>query len=98
MPCPLICWIESFSNLRNSNWPRATSKQNSIWLWATATRALVRNSLLSVNECSALRSQWVDSVERVMSPAQKNRELDLSAFPPGAVTEYSTLVCLGCIL
>ena len=32
-----------------------------------------------------------------MSPAQKNRELDLSAFPPGAVTEYSTLVCLGCI-
>lgn len=26
-----------------------------------------------------------------------SRELDLSDFPPGAVTEYSTLVCLACI-
>ena len=25
------------------------------------------------------------------------RELDFSAFPPGAVTEYTTLVCLACI-
>lgn len=32
-----------------------------------------------------------------MSPAKKNRELDLSAFPRGTVTEYSTLVCLACI-
>lgn len=32
-----------------------------------------------------------------MSPAKKSRELDLSAFPPGTVTEYSTLVCLACI-
>ncbi|HEY3026068.1 MAG TPA: hypothetical protein VGJ55_07960 [Pyrinomonadaceae bacterium] len=30
------------------------------------------------------------------SPAQK-RELDLSGFPPGTVTEYTTLVCLACI-
>lgn len=27
----------------------------------------------------------------------KSRELDLSAFPPGTVTEYTTLVCLACI-
>ncbi|MFN2531784.1 MAG: hypothetical protein ABR555_10835 [Pyrinomonadaceae bacterium] len=27
----------------------------------------------------------------------KPRELDLSAFPPGSVTEYTTLVCLACI-
>ena len=27
----------------------------------------------------------------------KNRELDFSAFPPGTVTEYTTLVCLACI-
>jgi len=27
---------------------------------------------------------------------KKKRELDLSAFPPGTVTEYSTLVCLAC--
>jgi glutaredoxin len=26
----------------------------------------------------------------------KKRELDLSAFPPGSITEYSTLVCLAC--
>lgn len=32
-----------------------------------------------------------------MPPAKKTREFDLSAFPPGAVTEYSTLVCLACI-
>lgn len=32
-----------------------------------------------------------------MSPAKKSRELDLSAFPPGTVTEYSTLLCLACI-
>jgi hypothetical protein len=32
-----------------------------------------------------------------MSPAKKSRELDLNAFPPGTVTEYSTLVCLACI-
>ena len=32
-----------------------------------------------------------------MSPGKKSRELDLSAFPSGAVTEYSTLVCLACI-
>jgi hypothetical protein len=31
-----------------------------------------------------------------MSSAKKKRELDLSAFPPGTVTEYSTLVCLAC--
>jgi hypothetical protein len=27
----------------------------------------------------------------------KKRELDLSDFPPGSVTEYTTLVCLACI-
>ncbi|MBC8031433.1 MAG: hypothetical protein H7Z16_15095 [Pyrinomonadaceae bacterium] len=31
-----------------------------------------------------------------MSTAKKKRELDLSAFPAGTVTEYSTLVCLAC--
>jgi len=31
-----------------------------------------------------------------MSTAKKRRELDLSAFPPGTLTEYSTLVCLAC--
>jgi hypothetical protein len=31
-----------------------------------------------------------------MASAKKKRELDLSAFPPGSVTEYSTLVCLAC--
>jgi hypothetical protein len=30
-------------------------------------------------------------------PATKKRELDLSDFPPGTVTEYTTLVCLACI-
>jgi|SRR5882672_8682269 len=29
-------------------------------------------------------------------PTAKKRELDLSAFPQGSVTEYSTLVCLAC--
>jgi hypothetical protein len=32
-----------------------------------------------------------------MSPAKKSRALDFSAFPPGTVTEYTTLVCLACI-
>jgi hypothetical protein len=32
----------------------------------------------------------------VMPTASKKKELDLSAFPPGSVTEYSTLVCLAC--
>lgn len=32
-----------------------------------------------------------------MSPNTKNRELDFSNFPPGTITEYSTLVCLACI-
>jgi len=27
----------------------------------------------------------------------KNRELDVTGFPPGTITEYSTLVCLACI-
>jgi len=30
-------------------------------------------------------------------PASKKRELDLKDFPPGTVTEYTTLVCLACI-
>jgi hypothetical protein len=30
-------------------------------------------------------------------PAPKKRELDLSEFPPGTITEYTTLVCLACI-
>src|SRR5712691_12024340 len=30
-------------------------------------------------------------------PTTKQRELDLSEFPPGTVTEYTTLVCLACI-
>ena len=28
---------------------------------------------------------------------KKLTELDLSEFPPGTITEYSTLVCLACI-
>ncbi|HWT04097.1 MAG TPA: hypothetical protein VN256_27865 [Pyrinomonadaceae bacterium] len=32
-----------------------------------------------------------------MAATAKKRELDFSAFPPGAVTEYSTLLCLACI-
>jgi hypothetical protein len=32
-----------------------------------------------------------------MSTTKKKRQLDLSAFPPGSVTEYSTLVCLACV-
>jgi hypothetical protein len=31
-----------------------------------------------------------------MSTSKKKPELDLSAFPPASVTEYSTLVCLAC--
>jgi glutaredoxin len=31
-----------------------------------------------------------------MATAKKKKELDLSAFPPGSITEYSTLVCLAC--
>ena len=30
-------------------------------------------------------------------PTMKNRELDLSEFPAGTVTEFTTLVCLACI-
>jgi hypothetical protein len=30
-------------------------------------------------------------------PATKKRELDLSEFPPGTITEYTTVVCLACI-
>src|SRR5260370_26689270 len=30
-------------------------------------------------------------------PKAKQRELDLTEFPPGTVTEYTTLVCLACI-
>jgi hypothetical protein len=30
-------------------------------------------------------------------PPTKQRELDLTEFPPGTVTEYTTLVCLACI-
>lgn len=32
-----------------------------------------------------------------MAQAKKQREIDLSQFPPGTVTEYTTLVCLACI-
>lgn len=32
-----------------------------------------------------------------MPPGKKIRELDLSSFPPGTVTEFTTLVCLACI-
>jgi hypothetical protein len=30
-------------------------------------------------------------------PATKKRELDLQDFPPGTITEFTTLVCLACI-
>src|SRR2546421_10739678 len=32
-----------------------------------------------------------------MSEAKQKRELDLSEFPRGSITEYTTLVCLACI-
>lgn len=35
-------------------------------------------------------------VRFVRHEREKKRELDLSAFPPGTVSEYSTLVCLAC--
>lgn len=31
-----------------------------------------------------------------MATGKRARELDLTAFPPGIITEYSTLVCLAC--
>jgi hypothetical protein len=31
-----------------------------------------------------------------MAASTKRREIDLSAFPPGSVPEYSTMVCLAC--
>ena len=31
-----------------------------------------------------------------MSKTKQKKDLDLSAFPPGSVTEFSTLVCLAC--
>ena len=31
-----------------------------------------------------------------MPTAKKKKEIDLSDFPPGSVTEYSTIVCLSC--
>ena len=31
-----------------------------------------------------------------MATSAKRREIDLSGFPPGSVTEYTTLVCLAC--
>src|SRR2546425_2727260 len=34
---------------------------------------------------------------RVMPAPKKKRELDLSEFPPGTITEFTTLVCLACI-
>jgi hypothetical protein len=32
-----------------------------------------------------------------MAQVKKQREIDLSEFPPGTVTEYTTFVCLACI-
>jgi hypothetical protein len=32
----------------------------------------------------------------VSKTTKKQKDLDLSAFPPGSVTEFSTLVCLAC--
>ena len=32
-----------------------------------------------------------------MPAATKRREIDLTEFPPGTITEYTTLVCLACI-
>src|SRR2546425_7371940 len=32
-----------------------------------------------------------------MPVSKKQREIDLSDFPPGTITEYTTLVCLACI-
>jgi hypothetical protein len=36
---------------------------------------------------------WLDMT---VSKTTKQREVDLSGFPPGSVTEYSTLLCLAC--
>ena len=33
----------------------------------------------------------------LVATTKTKRELDLSEFPPGTVTEYTTLVCLACI-
>ncbi len=52
--------------------------------WATRTKDSPRRS-----------SQLPEDSK--MPSTQKRRELDLTDFPPGAVTEYTTLVCLACI-
>lgn len=41
------------------------------------------------------RRQFAARIPR-MPPKTRLRELDLSSFPSGSVTEYSTLVCLAC--
>ena len=33
---------------------------------------------------------------QLLMPTAKRKELDLSAFPPGSVSEFSTLICLAC--
>jgi hypothetical protein len=36
-------------------------------------------------------------IKSARMPTTKQREIDLKDFPPGTVTEYTTLVCLACI-
>lgn len=42
------------------------------------------------------QSRKAQSCFSVSKTTKKQKDLDLSAFPPGSVTEFSTLVCLAC--
>lgn len=54
------------------------------WLWGTRMKNSLRRSSQSLKILK-------------MPATQKRRELDLTDFPSGTVTEYTTLVCLACI-
>src|SRR2546427_5140844 len=113
MQCPLTCWTTNSSTLRNWHPQSATSKPSSIWLWAIRMKTSIRNLFQSCNciraNCLRLVQCLRNSFTRaraslahfhwgqLMTSGRKSSELDLGAFAPGTVAEYTTSVCLACI-
>src|SRR4029078_370469 len=72
----------SSSTLRTCEPEVGISNPSSILQWDTSTKICVQNSCRS-----SFRIEMV----------AERPPLDISGFPPGTVTEYTTLVCLACI-
>src|SRR6185369_4786182 len=90
--------MRSATPFRRIFWTAISSTSNrSAQLPATSKTNWTSHSAILTTICNQLWLRCSHLCDFLCLFAAKMKELDFSDFPPGTVTDYTTLVCLACI-